>query len=632
MLSFYLNNELVDEPLELTQVTEHLYYSESLSSYILEVDGNVTFTGSEYAYLYDLFNNNVCASVDIRILSDDGEIDFNGLINVSDISFIPDRCEAICEIQNNNITAKIENNKSIDCVLNVGRSKNDVEYTPIITNVTLHNPTLTDSVVRRGMRVYDAFTSMMAFLTDGEIGFVSDYFDYNVSTNEQAFSVITNGSEVRNGTEFAPTISFNDLFNDLNSLENLALAYEDGNIRIEDKDYFKQQLSSVTFNDVKDLSQQLAIETLYARVTFGSAEVSTDYDYLQDIRFNCVNDESYHLGGQCNTDTELDISTKEIITDPNVIQRVLPSGSMGGQGDDSYDEKVMIISCDSNDESKMTLKPASSTDYYYNDRYLNINVAPRWFGQIPQSIYAFLGNGNDGCFINQDTDQTLTAGFEGFQPTQEAPLPFNDVNGNYSIESRWFPTSPVGDNDPDYTLFAQLWADVGVYTAPSNGVYTFEYEIFTNIFEPFFIQKMRDNSNANDASGNSYSPEIVEQIAPDYWRVYGGGTFYLNTGEYVGVLPINGSSGNNIIYTDSFFKCFDPLGGVWNVYDSSSVYNIENKADYPIRCDDWKAIKNAPFQSILMTYNSGSTSGWLKSISRSLDGNAEIVLLGRNNA
>lgn len=636
MLETYLDGTLVNEPIGLDEVSEHLYYSEELSAYIMEVDGSITFTGDEYTYIRDVFNSNVCASIDIRIVDPENfEIDFEGIINVADVRFEASRRLAICEVQNNNITAKIENNKSILCNLTAGKTKNDDVYTVTQQTITLYDPTGVNTVTRNGIRIFDAFSSIITFISDGELGFVSGYFDYNSNTEPQVYSVLMTGEEVRTGNGNSPTISFYDLFNDMNSLENLQIGFEPitNKIRIEDKDYFKQSQSSITFENVNELSQYLATETLYAKVTFGSAQTLGSFDYLQDIRFNGMQPEEYHLGGQCNTDTELKLSMNELVTDPNVIQDTLPSGSMGGNGNDSYDDDVFIIHCNSSNEVVLTQKPASGTDFYFNERFVNRNVALRWLGQIPQSIYAFLGAGNDGCYINDSTGQNSITTFIGYLGAQESPLPWNDVNGNYQVATRWFPyfgytnqyvIDSVGTPTPGGLLFNNSMS-LGIYTAPANGVYSFEVDVISPLNQPAFFGKMEANSSS---AGWGCIFIDSEPIGGGLFRYNGGASFYLNTGEYVG-FSING--GLYEYNAGSTFRVFDPLGGVWQTYDASTVYNIENQLTKDINVSDWKAIKNEPYKAMDITYNDGSIKGWLKDISRNLKtGETEITLLGQN--
>jgi hypothetical protein len=636
LLKVYLDGNLVPEPIGLDEISEHLYYSETLISYLTEVDGNLTFTGDEYDYIRNVFNNSVCATIEIRIVAEDNfEIDFEGLINVADVKFIPDKKFAVCEVQNNNITSRIDNNKSIECNLTAGKTKNDISYSVTQQTITVPDPTDSNTITRDGIRIFDAFTSIIAFLTDGEIGFVSDYFNYNTNTGAQVYSVLMTGKELRTGGGNYPTISFEDLFNDLNGLENLAMAFDNGSIRIENKEYFKQQSSSVTFENVNDLAQSLATETLFAKVSFGSFQTLGEFNYLQDIRFNGMQKEEYHLGGQCNTDTELKLEMRNIITDTNIIQDVIPSaGGMGGNDNDNYDDSVLIIHCDSSNKVQLTQKPASGTDFYFNDRFTNRNVALRWLGQIPQSIYAFLGSGNDGCFINDPIGQNNLSTLVGYVGNQSSPLPYNDVNSNYQVATRWFPYTGYtnqqvidwGTGPSAGGILFNNSMDVGIYTAPANAVYSFEIDVLSTLSQPAFFGKMEANS---PSAGWGCIFVDSEPIGGGLFRYFGGASFYMNAGEYVGF------SINNGLYeyeAGSTFKVFDPLGGVWQTYDAATVYNIQNQITYPINIEDWKDIKQDPYKSMGITHQSGVQSGWLKDIKRNLKtGNSEITLLGRKD-
>ena len=80
MLDTYLNGNLVNEPIGLDEVSEHLYYSNELNYYVVEIDGNLTFTGDEYTYIRGVFDSNICADIDITIVnSETQEINFRAL-------------------------------------------------------------------------------------------------------------------------------------------------------------------------------------------------------------------------------------------------------------------------------------------------------------------------------------------------------------------------------------------------------------------------------------------------------------------------------------------------------------------------------------------------------------------------
>ena len=373
------------EPRGLSELREHLYFSRDLSAFLLEVDGTLTFYGDQYTYIREKFKDAVCQEIGLRIVDDQGD-EFLGIIKVADSIFHPNEKAVEVEIQNNNITSVIENNKQIECVLTVGRSKNDIPYTVTEqTDISIPNPLNTNLAInRQGVRIWDALDSVIRFVSD--MGLVSDFYNYNTNTDAQVYAVIMTGSAIRTGGPNKPAISFYELYTDLVKCENLQMAFEDGFLRIEPMAYFKQQQSSgILLDGVLGLTQILEEELLYAKVSFGSA-VDADLDqttYLPDIRFAGTRAEEYHLGGQCNTDTELDLKFTKLISDTNIIQKILPI-TQGGTNSDAYDEDVFILQLNSTNTPILTFKPGSVTLYYFNDRFANRNIAVRQFGSIPQ--------------------------------------------------------------------------------------------------------------------------------------------------------------------------------------------------------------------------------------------------------
>lgn len=631
MLRVTLDGNIVqDEPNDLMNISEHLYYSFDLSTYLLEINGTVTFKESEYTYLRNKWNNSVCDEVEINIKDLDGNdgIDFTGYIKMADIVWFPAEKLAKCEIQDNSITSLVVNNQAIECSLSVGKTKNGLPYSVTSqTNIEIFSPTTVNSVNNRnGIRVFDALKSIVAFVSDNELGFVSDYFDYNTNSEPHVYSVIMSGFSIRTGGANEPIISFEDLFGDLNKLHNLAMAFENGNIRVEDKDYFKKDSTTVSFDNVRGLSQELDTNTLYAKVKFGSAEDSGQTNYLQNIRFNGTREEEYHLGGQCNVNTALDLQLQSLITDTNIIQDVLPSaGGMGGNDNSDYDTNVFILNLNSLNQARVSAKPGSVTDFYYNDIFANRNVALRWFGQIPQTIYNYLGSGNDGCLINQSFDFLPTVGLVGFQPDQSSPFPLNDVNGNFSIGiGVFFPWIPYDQFEPNGGLLYNQIMDIGIYTAPNNAVYSFEIDIISDS-SLWFIGKMV--SNTLGGGGGCVVMQTVEELVGGLYHITGGASFYLNTGEYVGACSYYALAN---VYTGSTFRCFDPLGGAWQTYDASNVFAIQNSFEYPIPLSEWKSIKNNPFDRMPVTYFNGGTNVWLRDIDRKITGMAQLEMIGKD--
>jgi hypothetical protein len=145
-----------------------------------------------------------------------------------------------------------------------------------------------------------------------------------------------------------------------------------------------------------------------------------------------------------------------------------------------------------------------------------------------------------------------------------------------------------------------------------------------------FLQRMTADATTGAAEVLDDTVMTTTDLGGGYFNIFGGGSLYLNAGDYVGCSYIATFAPTRIL-AGSTFEVADPLGGVWQTYDASRVYNIENQLTKDINVSDWKAIKNEPYKAMDITYNDGSTKGWLKDISRNLKtGETEITLLGQN--
>jgi hypothetical protein len=610
-------NEVTWEPTNTTQLKERIYFAKELYGYLKEVQGSITFTGSEYNYLRSVFEQNVCGDVSVLIQLDNREI--RGRILISDIKWIPPKRQCECEIVDDSYISRIDNNKKIKALLDIGKSKNGLDIVPVVqTDCEFPNPTDTSSATNRsGVRVFDAFTFLLSFMSDGEIGFKSDFFDPTISTGNEPYLTLFRGVEIRSGLGYFPYLSYYELLTDIISLYNLQWGMEVDSsgiyLRLEPSDYFKQQTSTVTFDNVNEFEQSIDTSTFYARVKFGSAQSDDEnYTYLQDIRFQSFNEEEYHLAGQCNIDNELNLVCETLITDTNIIQDIMPI-AQGGTNNTGYDEDVFIVQLDSNNKVMLTPKPATPTEFYFNENLTNRAVALRWFGQIPQSIYAYLGDGGDWASALLSANQILPVGgvYGTAACNYTGSFPYGDPNGNYTVG--------VVSNGYNSTL-------AGYYTAPSNAVYNITFSgHYTGLVSQVYIHRM--NGSTIVSSQQIYYPqEYVDSL--NYYLIEGGATFYMNAGERALVVFV---LAQGTIHEGATFEVADPLGARWATYDSNSVYLLQQQFKYPISDQDWESIINSPYGIMRMTYNDGQIDNWLVDIERDiLTGDAELKMSGKN--
>jgi hypothetical protein len=630
-MKFYLDNTLYDNPHGWETLNERLYYADGINGYLTEINGTILFFGGAYTYLYNQFQLGICNSVSILITDNcaDGNEKkvFEGLIFLTEVTFDLINCSAEIELQDNSFLAKIDNNKSIKCYLGVTRSKNDIDISAFDnpqTNIALRaNNNAADVTNATGYRISDAFKFLIAFMTDGKVEFVSDFFSTTSTDLTAAYSVVMTGSQIRLGNLYEKKvyISYEDFYNDINSLFNIAFSIELINgvptIRIEPKSYYRQTGEINYFNNPEELSRIVEADKLYSKVKFGSAEVSTTYTYFPDVLFSGFDKEEYHLLGECNTKTILDLSLNDLINDTNIIQDVLPSGS----GNANYDENNFIVVLDSSNVNRSDLTIGALT-YFYNKPLTNYGVSIYWFGGIPSSIAQFIGNGDDTFWTAfSTTTQTIASGAQDviLFPDDSTP-PYNDINNNYNPAT-------------------------GRFTAPHDGFYAFELnQIFNGYPYSTIIERYNSGGVLQEyISGGFFIPpfnyfltNVGQGYSPpstifELSYVWG---FQMTSGDYVQIkgCPYYGSSAT--LLQGTYWKCGFAVtgGGIVQNYSSNDMPLIQNNLGYNISCDKWEEIKSTPFKTFLINFADGNNQnqtikGWLKEISRNITTGASQVTL-----
>lgn len=650
MFKFYLDNIQVRDALNWFDFTETIERDADIKGLLPKYEVNLTFNANGYKYLYDaMLNNGYCKLVELKVDYKCGSgytTILNGYIFLSDCKFNLNKCTVDCGVTDNNYGARIYNNKTIKAYLGSGLSKNAVAITPCpYDSIQLFVPTTGSysGTTRRMYSLYDAFKYLVDFMSDGLIGFESDYLS---TVTDPYYGIeglrIATGNEIRTAAHAeAPLISFQELFQEVDKKYPLGFTIINvagiPTIKIEDAPYFYKAANSITINAIQDLQQSFNNELLYSSVKFGGEALETDVSHsFEQIRFFNFLEEEYYLKGVCNIDKVLDL-TGTFIADSNIIEGLFATDT----SNESYDDKIIFIQTYGNAFATNTPDPITALlPLYYNDNLKNNKVAERL--SIQGDIALYLGTNNDLCLASSTSDLQVANTGEVF-----GPLPTPSLTLSYS----GYVLFQDDSTPPNFDTNNRYDTAISKYTASANGVYSFESQINTkNILNggvsgssttyAYTISlEVYDATNVRKAfyEPTPYTASITQFIAPSFifGNVYPFSNVYLPAGYYVRIKydfniilnnTINYAPGDSYefiinILTGSTFACNQSVNG-------GGVYEPKDQRDYFVSRFEFQKALSFTDYSILkldlskaITINNGSQEDktvWIRKSTRKL--------------
>jgi len=611
MFQFLLDSTVVDDPIGWDKFAETLEFDDDLKGVLPKYNSKLTFFGNGYTYLrgqYDLFGYCHKVALDIKEDCGNGFITiFQGFIFISDIKFtIKERCLAECSIEDLSFSARINNNKSTEAGIDVGRSKNNIAITsaPTIT-VNFRDPiTLATTRAVSCWDIQEVFRFMIEFMTDGTVGFTSNFLT-NLPTTERI--ALTNGVNIRTGGSPAPIIKFKELFKEFHKKYNTYFSVEQQTtgpvFRLEQRSYFTDATNSASIVNIKEISHLFDSELLYSTVKLGSEdtqEINAPNTNIPQVRFLTFLDETFNIQGDCNIDRELDLNSDWQI-DTNVIEHAL------NNVDDTYDNDFFLIQYEqgspnqTNNLDYLGLSPAING---FNNQLRNSNVSERF--NLQGAIALFLGDGNDEF----DAKSVGLQGLSQIAPSPLVPVQFEneitDPNGNYCISSEIC-------SHPNWT-----------YEAPQTGVYAFATTLKVQTFDNAFVGvRIFELDIIRRTSGGAlietFSIPVPIQGTATY-SISNNATINMNATDYIEISAniVGGLRVKDIhILEGSEFSCVETTtgGGVYQPKHPENYFTSLYEFNQPISREKWNAIKNNLSQNI----NFDGRKGWINSVVHTLE-------------
>lgn len=484
---FYLDGIQVSDPVNWDDFTETIERDSDIKGILPKYELKLNLVGGGYEYLYNKYiEHGFCYIVELIVeqsCSDDKyEKIFTGNIFISDCKFNLNKCYVECSVEDNNYGSRIRNNKSIKTSIDSDKSKNGVTIIPAnYVNAKFFNPAdgslLPDT--RRVYSLYECFKYLVSFMSDGKLGFESDFI-YNIETG------LSRGVELRLHGGVAPFICFKDLFKEVDKKIPIGFTIVERNgtptLKIEDALYFYNLANSLNIDYIEDLEQSFNNEVLYSNFNIGGKTAYFDpliHTFIPR-QFIGFNQEEYFLGGVCNIDSTLDLESGYII-DSNIIEELVVSNTSNRL----YDEDTFFIQMTQPSGIWTAVKyPQTGGGFYYNGDYTNEKIANRNDFSGDAALYSGLDtSGFKATITDRPNDTYGNIGFRDFIQYNAAVVPPNPqppAQTSAQLQTKFNDDS----TPPNYNLGAHYDTSTWRYVVPLSGDYFFYTNIAFKLYQP----------------------------------------------------------------------------------------------------------------------------------------------------
>lgn len=645
MLRFYIDEQEYTQDIDkVTELSERVYWAKELNMYLREITGAAVAVGSLYSVLRALFDESISAVISCQLVTDSGET-IDGSIFLNDVQWHRSKRAAEFQIVADPYLKLIDNNKGIEITLGVGTSKNGVDIssrtvTQSITFTPPFIPTMPpypNATGRLGWRIFDVFNYMIGFMSDGQIGFVSDYF--GTDTNPSiAYTCIMTGREVLyagspppDTDRLPPTLTFEEWVSDINKLFNISMVMEIINglpyLRCEPKGYWANAIGYQNIGSTNNLITSCDRELFYSTVRMGSKDALLPGFYRKPLSYYGHQNEQFFFSGQSNINNELSLNTDTLVFDTNALASSLPFLN-GGADNTETDEYIFIVHCDNSNTAVIEPAPFSTTLFNYNIIFLNQKTAERWAGNLPFALVQVVQSNqprvisalNDTIFFE---DSSITLEIQPQFPSESLDVggewntgiidigSFGALNGVPTLCSYFEAAST------DYfQLFISFLAN---FSGGTNGAYAYT-----------IVKVARWNGTFYEWTGQEVTLHNITQAPwgppPDwnfnqgiYWtfigKVENSAGVYLEAGD-IAYVYINYTSGGGIIYTGT--AQVNQYGGIYAAQETDNALMERAKCDMPISDGAWSTFKANPFKVIQIGYTDGIVNTRLKDVQRNL--------------
>lgn len=638
-LNFYLDGNLVQDPIGWDNLEIVKERDDVIRGLITTYTTKLTFIGDGYSYLKKEFDiNGWCAQISVKIDIDNYDTGifeelFVGKIILSDAVWDLTKKEVECQVVDNTWGAQLFARKEQKIQLNIGLTLNQSTFTPTTTTTNLFDTAGVYTAMNRDcVYLFDAFTTIVTFITNGEVGFISDCFSNSGGVFGQKF-VLMNGAEIRNGAGRFPEVSLLDLFQCCNKIFNLTFAIEyvgsNPYLRIDrnhvdeaagQTNFIYTDSIALTLANARNISMKINQKGLYNAVEVGDENAIIDdtagmmFPYIAGINHEVQN---FQVDNRCGLGSILDLRNTIIWYNSNAIMDCL-------NGNNAYDNEVFLIEENAIYDAAKYYPYGTLNSPVYNGAFFNSELLNRWKEDIPGLTIKYGRPGDDSFKAHNSVLQTINY-----------PVGFQILDFPFDIED-----SDPGNNYNNATFR---------YIPPVDGAYVFTTNMGCNVI----------NQDVIGANGYIYltmhSYDTIAQVVDSKTMVFrtefllpaqqsnfkiavtlpiiaGVGGGYINFNIAVQTIPVNTLFDFNFSVNSSW-SCIN-AAGQQNYFvkgNSQTMKAVEYDLQYPVSYPDFKVVLADMTGKAEITYDNpnDNISAWLKRIAWNVKTNmADIQLIG----
>lgn len=477
MFKFYLDNTLVNDPSNWKDFEETLEYDIENNTYLFSYGINLNFNGgSAYQYLVAQYDANSCDVVELKIeqnICGNYKLIFWGNIFLSDVTINRIKCNIECPVQENGFTSFINNNKNIVVQLAEDitgiKSKNGVSLTNQLNinyaNVVLFDPstgTTNFSSSVAGFYIYDCFKFLIAYLSDLQIGFESNFLDRNQAFTTQSTNVkrlvLTDGESIYLGSQAISNaaaycfVTLQELLEEVNRFYPIGY-YVKNNLSgnpvfcVEDLDFFLNNSTSITFNTVSSVTEKRANEVYYSNLKIGGNAAEYDvaiHSFFPEPMYT-FGEEDYYFNQQCNIDKTKQLRGKYFV-DSNIIEELAYTNAASAYA--TYKENLFFVEVTNTpgtgvqDVAYKTLN-TNNANYHYNEHLINSKVIQRFenFGDIyyndVNNVYTLINSSSKAYLKKYNFTKAISSDdYDTIKAALFSKIRIN-INANGDLDSGW---------------------------------------------------------------------------------------------------------------------------------------------------------------------------------------------------